>query len=415
MTAHRSGSGGHRPAAITPTRSAISARTMENGSAGGASLAARCLRGHWVVDTSSQGDSVAGGRSIRPGCSPARPPPRTASTGCKVRIWHGRNCGISRTRTAFRRCCPISISTSWAKATLLRILRSSLGAHPITSWKGSPASPSWCSLPMRAASASSATSISGTAAVFPMRVRGNGFWEIFVPDANVGQKYKYEIFTRDGRLLIKSDPYAFAAEMRPATASIIDRPRRRLKKASEPPPGANRLDAPISIYEVHLGSWRRKAEEDNRWLTYRELAELLPAYVAELGFHACGIHAGDGASLRRLVGLPADRPLRADEPVRHAGRFPRSRRRAFTVAWRRCDPRLGAGPFPRRSARARSFRRHRRLRARQPAAGPSPGLGHADLQLRPSSEVSNFLLVQCAVLARSLRRRRVCASMPSRR
>jgi 1,4-alpha-glucan branching enzyme len=117
----------------------------------------------------------------------------------------------------------------------------------------------------------------------PMRVRGNGFWEIFVPGASLGQKYKYEIFTRDGNLLIKSDPYAFSAEVRPATASIVT-DLAPLKKTSEPPLGANRLDAPITIYEVHLGSWRRKAEEGDRWLTYRELAEELPAYVAELGF-----------------------------------------------------------------------------------------------------------------------------------
>jgi 1,4-alpha-glucan branching enzyme len=117
----------------------------------------------------------------------------------------------------------------------------------------------------------------------PMRVRGNGFWEIFVPGATAGQKYKYEIFSRDGHLLMKSDPYAFAAEMRPSTASIVT-DLEPLKKASEPPPGANRLDAAISIYEVHLGSWRRNADEGNRWLTYRELAEELPAYVAELGF-----------------------------------------------------------------------------------------------------------------------------------
>jgi 1,4-alpha-glucan branching enzyme len=117
----------------------------------------------------------------------------------------------------------------------------------------------------------------------PMRVRGNGFWEIFVPGAAAGQKYKYEIFSRDGHILMKSDPYAFAAEVRPSTASIVT-DLEPLKKASEPPPGANRLDAAISIYEIHLGSWRRNADEGNRWLTYRELAEELPAYVAELGF-----------------------------------------------------------------------------------------------------------------------------------
>ncbi len=87
----------------------------------------------------------------------------------------------------------------------------------------------------------------------------------------------------DVLLPLKSDPYAFAAEMRPATASIV------FDYAQLAPPtgaaaSANSLDAPISIYEVHLGSWRRRPDEGNRWLTYSELAAELPAYVADLGF-----------------------------------------------------------------------------------------------------------------------------------
>ena len=116
-----------------------------------------------------------------------------------------------------------------------------------------------------------------------MRVRGNGFWEIFVPGAAVGHKYKFEVSPRGGGLLVKSDPFAFEAEVRPATASVIV-DLARLKRPTPAPAGVNRLDAPISIYEVHLGSWRRKAEDDHRWLTYRELADVLPAYVADLGF-----------------------------------------------------------------------------------------------------------------------------------
>ncbi len=117
-----------------------------------------------------------------------------------------------------------------------------------------------------------------------MRVRGNGYWEIFIPGPRAGDKYKYEIVSRDGRLLpLKSDPLAFAAEMRPSTASIVvdleTQPRPR-----PGPRGINALDAPMSIYEVHLGSWRRNPSEGDRWLTYRELAETLPDYVANLGF-----------------------------------------------------------------------------------------------------------------------------------
>jgi 1,4-alpha-glucan branching enzyme len=117
-----------------------------------------------------------------------------------------------------------------------------------------------------------------------MRVRGNGYWEIFIPGARTGDKYKYEVVARDGQLLpLKADPVGFAAEVRPSTASIV------VNLAELPRPCAlehapNALDAPISIYEVHLGSWRRNAEEGNRWLTYRELAEQLPAYARDMGF-----------------------------------------------------------------------------------------------------------------------------------
>jgi 1,4-alpha-glucan branching enzyme len=116
-----------------------------------------------------------------------------------------------------------------------------------------------------------------------MRVRGNGFWEIFIPGARVGDKYKYEILSPDGLMPLKSDPYAFAAEQRPATASIVI----DINKIELPRPlqhDVNSINAPMSIYEVHLGSWRRRPEEGNRWLTYRELAAELPAYVRDMGF-----------------------------------------------------------------------------------------------------------------------------------
>jgi 1,4-alpha-glucan branching enzyme len=117
-----------------------------------------------------------------------------------------------------------------------------------------------------------------------MRVRGSGLWEIFIPDVRPGQRYKFEILGPDGNVIpLKSDPYAFAAELRPSTASIV------LDQATIPPPATrldqpNALRKPISIYECHLGSWRRRPEDHDRWLTYRELAEELPAYVRDLGF-----------------------------------------------------------------------------------------------------------------------------------
>ena len=117
-----------------------------------------------------------------------------------------------------------------------------------------------------------------------MRVRGNGYWELFVPGAHKGHKYKFELASAHGGLLpLKSDPYAFAAEIRPMTASIVF-DETALSPATRAPERANAIDAPISIYELHLGSWRRKPEEGDRWLTYREMAAELPAYVADLGF-----------------------------------------------------------------------------------------------------------------------------------
>jgi 1,4-alpha-glucan branching enzyme len=117
-----------------------------------------------------------------------------------------------------------------------------------------------------------------------MRVRGNGFWEIFVPEARAGDKYKYEIVGPDGHLLpLKSDPLAFAAELRPQTASIVV-DRDTIQQPRPAPDGINALRVPISIYEVHLGSWRRHPQRGGRWLSYRELAEELPAYASDMGF-----------------------------------------------------------------------------------------------------------------------------------
>jgi 1,4-alpha-glucan branching enzyme len=117
-----------------------------------------------------------------------------------------------------------------------------------------------------------------------MRVRGNGFWEIFVPGATPGQRYKFETVGMEGHLLpLKSDPLAFAMEPRPQTASIVVDPAAIVRPAPAPS-GINALGVPVSIYEVHLGSWRRRPEQGGRWLTYRELADELPAYVRDMGF-----------------------------------------------------------------------------------------------------------------------------------
>jgi 1,4-alpha-glucan branching enzyme len=121
-----------------------------------------------------------------------------------------------------------------------------------------------------------------------MRPSSAGVWEGFVPDIGSGAVYKYHVISRDRPYAVdKADPYGFAAEIRPRTASRVwdlqdyswldhswmaDRAKN------------NSLNSPISIYEVHLGSWRRVPKEANRWLTYREMAPLLADYVHDAGF-----------------------------------------------------------------------------------------------------------------------------------
>ncbi|HEX8929671.1 MAG TPA: alpha-amylase family glycosyl hydrolase, partial [Actinomycetota bacterium] len=114
----------------------------------------------------------------------------------------------------------------------------------------------------------------------PMRTLGaSGIWELFVPGVGAGEKYKYEVLGADGALVLKADPLARRTERTPATASVVEASDYRwddgewMRRRGERQSVASR----ISIYELHLGSWRQGK-------SYRELAEELPAYVAELGF-----------------------------------------------------------------------------------------------------------------------------------
>ena len=125
--------------------------------------------------------------------------------------------------------------------------------------------------------------------VHPMRLFTlSGIWELFIPDLPEGERYKFEIRTTGGHLLKKSDPYGFAFEHPPQTASVV----RDLSGYDWQDAGwmaaraqmGGWMDRPMSIYEVHLGSWARVPEEGNRVLTYRELASRLVPYVKEMGF-----------------------------------------------------------------------------------------------------------------------------------
>ena len=160
----------------------------------------------------------------------------------------------------------------------------------------------------------------------PLRnVGATGIWEIFIPDLSQGEVYKFEIKSRiNGYLVQKSDPYGFAAELRPQTASVVwDITRFAWDDAEwmEKREKTQALDRPMAIYECHLGSWRRKIEEDNGFLSYRELADQLVEYLGAERLHARRADADRRVPVRRQLGLSARRLLRADVSVRHARRF----------------------------------------------------------------------------------------------
>jgi 1,4-alpha-glucan branching enzyme len=124
--------------------------------------------------------------------------------------------------------------------------------------------------------------------VHPMRVLGaSGIWEIFLPAAKLGDRYKFELRTVHGAILVKADPYGFGFEVPPLSAAIVtDAPHewrdgewmaRRRELGSW-------FDRPMAVYEVHLGSWARMAEDGGRYLTYEELAARLIPYVKDMGY-----------------------------------------------------------------------------------------------------------------------------------
>jgi 1,4-alpha-glucan branching enzyme len=121
----------------------------------------------------------------------------------------------------------------------------------------------------------------------PLHVEhSSGIWRGFVQGARIGHRYKFAIRAHDGSWLpLKADPFAFAMELRPSTASIVASIPHRINDAwMESRPNRAHREAPISVYEVHAGSWRRKPEEGNRFLTYDELADELIPYVKWMGF-----------------------------------------------------------------------------------------------------------------------------------
>jgi 1,4-alpha-glucan branching enzyme len=209
-----------------------------------------------------------------------------------------------------------------------------------------------------------------------MRSMGTGgIWELFLPEVGAGQRYKYEILTQDGEILLKADPYAQETEVPPKTASVIHTPAHEWSKKDakfladrgkhEP------LAEPVSIYEVHLGSWRLNSLEDNRPLTYAELADELSAYCEDMGFTHVELlpvmaHPFSGSWGYQVTGYYAPTPrygspddLRAFIDKLHAkgigvlldwvpAHFPRDEfalaRFDGTALYEHADPRRGAHP-----------------------------------------------------------------------
>ncbi len=117
----------------------------------------------------------------------------------------------------------------------------------------------------------------------PMRAFGSGVWELFIPGIGSGEKYKFEIRTPEGHVLLKSDPFAFYSQMRPDTASIVfdtsvytwtDQEWMEKRKVKN-------LNTPMNVYELHLGSWKRGP---SGFLNYREIAHMLTSYCTEMHF-----------------------------------------------------------------------------------------------------------------------------------
>ena len=181
-----------------------------------------------------------------------------------------------------------------------------------------------------------------------MRSLGSsGIWELFIPELDSGARYKYEVRAPGGGFHLKGDPFAKATEPPPATASVVYQPHYAFNDVQWLAARRSRdsLRLPLSIYEVHLGSWRRVPEEHNRSLTYREMAPLLADYVDPDGIYPRRTAARHGASFHRIMGLSGDRIFRTHRALWLAGRlsFPG---RLSPSTGHRSHPGLGAGAFP---------------------------------------------------------------------
>ena len=217
----------------------------------------------------------------------------------------------------------------------------------------------------------------------PMRSLGaSGVWELFVPDIGPGELYKYEVLGADGSLRLKADPLGFAMQLRPESASRVWQLRHAwgdeawLAERAE-----SRPDAHARWRSTRSTSARGCATRTGRGSATPSWRRSWRSTAVGSRFTPRRAPPGGRASVRRLVGLPGHRLLRAHGALRHPRRLRRLCRHAPPGGHRR-HRRLGAGPLPARRLRPAPLRRHRALRARGSAPWRAPRLGHAHLQLR---------------------------------
>ncbi len=211
------------------------------------------------------------------------------------------------------------------------------------------------------------------------RSDGSGIWEAQVDGAHVGHRYKYRVSSAVSDYQAdKSDPFAFAAEVSPRTASVVAsldyewQDARWMRERKH----ANALSAPMSIYEMHLGSWRRDPASPDRLLSYGEIADPLADYALDMGFTHVELmpvteHPFYGSWGYQTTGYFAP-TSRYGTPHDFMALVDQLHQRGH-----RRDPRLGAVALSQRRARARLFRRHASVRARRSSPGLSTPSGEA--------------------------------------
>lgn len=185
----------------------------------------------------------------------------------------------------------------------------------------------------------------------------SGIFELFVPGLASGALYKYEIKSKSGLTYLKADPFANASELRPDTASVVadlrgfDWQDEEWMKGRKDRQGDG---APMFIYEVHLGSWKKPEQDEREFYSYREIAPLLADYVKDMGYTHVELMPVMEHPLDESWGYQVTGYYAPTKPLRNSGRF-----YVFyglhAPGGDRCDSGLGAGPFSAGYFRAGGF------------------------------------------------------------